>query len=93
MIDYMEALFESISLVQEHLVIRTEKNYSRTIFIDDCGIDATDFDIEREMRGTTASSTRDTRPPRNSSNPRTSWSKFFTALKERFGWKDSTVLP
>ncbi|HOR48786.1 MAG TPA: patatin-like phospholipase family protein, partial [Rectinema sp.] len=41
MLDYMESLFESVSTVQEQLAIRTEKNYSRTIYIDDCGIDST----------------------------------------------------
>jgi NTE family protein len=88
MIDYMEALFESISLVQEQLVIRTEKNYSRTIFIDDCGIEATDFDIERgdarynslfESGYAAASKFFESQTP---------WSKFFTALKDRFEWKE-----
>jgi len=46
MLDYMRSLFESVSTVQEQLAIRTEKNYSRTIYIDDCGIEATDFDIQ-----------------------------------------------
>jgi len=88
MIDHMEAIFESISVVQEHLVIKTEKDYSRTVFIDDRGIEATDFDIEaddakyRELFESGFSATK------SFFETRTEWSKFFSALKERFGWKD-----
>lgn len=88
MVDYMEALFETISLVQEHLVIRTEKNYSRTIFIDDCGIEATDFDIELGDARYTSLFDSGYSAASKFFETRTPWSKFFTALKERFGWKE-----
>ncbi len=88
MIDYMGALFESISLVQEQLVIRTEKNYSRTVFIGDCGIEATDFDIE--LGDTRYNSLFDSGYSAASKffESRTPWSKFFSALKEKLGWKE-----
>ncbi len=87
-IDYMGALFESISLVQEQLVIRTEKNYSRTVFIGDCGIEATDFDIE--LGDTRYNSLFDSGYSAASKffESRTPWSKFFSTLKEKLGWKE-----
>ena len=44
-VDYVGALFESLLLVQEQLVLSSEKNIGRTIFIDDEGVPMTDFDI------------------------------------------------
>jgi len=44
-VDYVAALFESLLLVQERLGMRGESSRERTIFIDDCGIPQTDFDI------------------------------------------------
>lgn len=44
-IDYIGALFESLLLVQEQLVLYGEKNKDRTIFIDDAGVPMTQFDI------------------------------------------------
>ncbi|MEN6492469.1 MAG: patatin-like phospholipase family protein [Rectinema sp.] len=88
MIDYMEALFESVSLVQERLVIRTEKNYSRTIFIDDCGIEATDFDIELDDARYKSLFDSGYSATAAFFESRTEWSKFFSSLKERLGWKE-----
>jgi NTE family protein len=88
MIDYMEALFESLLLVQEQLVIRTEKNYSRTIFIDDCGVESTDFDIERGDERYTNLFNSGYAAASKFFEARTPWSKFFAALRERFGWKE-----
>lgn len=88
MLDHMEALFESISVVQEHLVIKTEKDYSRTVFIDDCGIEATDFNIQPEDEKYKALYAAGYSATRSFFETRTEWSKFFAALKERFGWKD-----
>lgn len=45
LVDYVGALFESLLLVQEQLVLGSEKNIGRTIFIDDEGVPMTDFDI------------------------------------------------
>lgn len=45
MIDYLGALFESLLLVQEQLVLYGEKNKERTIFIDDKGVPQTTFNI------------------------------------------------
>ena len=88
MLDHMEALFESISVVQEHLVIKAEKDYARTIFIDDCGIEATDFDIQADDDKYRALFNSGFAATQAFFETRTEWSKFFSALKERFGWKD-----
>lgn len=87
-LDYMDALFESISLVQEQLAIRTEKNYSRTIFIDDCGIMATDFDIEKGDARYTSLFDSGYSATSGFFEAKRDWSKFFSALKERLGWKE-----
>ena len=45
MVDYIGALFESLLLVQEQLVLYGERNKGRTIFIDDKGVPMTNFNI------------------------------------------------
>lgn len=87
-LNHMEALFESISIVQEHLAIRSEKEYARTIFIDDCGVDATDFDITIEDAKYRALVKSGYSASKAFFENKTEWSKFFSALKEKFGWKD-----
>jgi NTE family protein len=44
-VDYIGALFESLLLVQEQMVLRDGKQAERTIFIDDKGVSPTQFDI------------------------------------------------
>jgi len=88
MIDYMGALFESVSVVQEQLVVRSEKNYSRTIFIDDCGIESTDFDIEPGDARYTSLFDSGYSGTTEFFESKTDWKKFFISLKERFGWKE-----
>ena len=45
-VDYIGALFESLLLVQEQMVLRDGKQGERTIFIDDKGVPPTQFDIK-----------------------------------------------
>jgi len=45
-VQYVGALFETLLLVQERLVLQEERRRGRTIFIDDGGIASTDFDVE-----------------------------------------------
>ena len=45
-VNYISALFESLLLVQDQMVLRDAKQASRTILIDDAGISSTKFDIE-----------------------------------------------
>ncbi|HEY9053948.1 MAG TPA: patatin-like phospholipase family protein [Rectinemataceae bacterium] len=45
LVDYIGALFESLLLVQDRLVLMDESQTSRSILIDDCGISQTQFDI------------------------------------------------
>jgi len=88
MLDYMRSLFESVSTVQEQLAIRTEKNYSRTIYIDDCGIEATDFDIQPGDERHRMLIDSGFRATREFFESRTEWSQFLAFLRERFGWKE-----
>lgn len=88
MLDYMESLFESVSTVQEQLAIRTEKNYSRTIYIDDCGIDSTDFDIEPEDERYKKLVESGYKATKEFFESKTEWSQFLAFLKDRFGWKE-----
>ncbi len=45
LVDYIGALFESLLLVQDRLVLMDEAQTSRSILIDDCGVPQTQFDI------------------------------------------------
>jgi len=89
MIEYVSALFESLLLVQEHLVIQSEKNFSRTIFIDDKGVQPTDFDIEPADERYKALFESGYSSASAFFEFRSEWSKFFRSLRERFGWKES----
>ncbi len=46
--DYVGAVFESLVLVQERLVISDERNRERTVYIDDTGVPITDFNVGLE---------------------------------------------
>jgi len=88
MIGYLTALSESVTIVQEHLAIRNEKNYKRTIFIDDCGIDATNFDIEAGDTRYTQLVESGYKATKAFFETKTEWSQFISLLKEHFGWKE-----
>lgn len=89
MTDYITALFESLLLVQEHLVIQSEKNHHRTIFIDDCGIRPTDFDIDVQDERYMALFQSGYQSAASFFEKKSEWGAFFRALKQRFGWKES----
>jgi len=88
MIDYISALFESLLLVQEHLTMNSERNLQRTVFIDDCGVRSTDFDIEagddryRMLYESGYTATK------NFFDRKTDWSSLFRKFRERFGWRE-----
>ena len=44
--DYIGALFESLLLVQEQMILRDAKQAERSIFIDDRGVPPTQFNIQ-----------------------------------------------
>jgi NTE family protein len=87
MIDYLGALFESLLLVQEQLILYGEKNKERTIFIDDKGVPQTTFnmavgDVVYEKlfeSGYTAS--------KDFFAEKRNWDMLLHQLQTRFGWK------
>lgn len=86
-VDYLGALFETLLLVQEQLVLYGEQNKGRTVFIDDAGVPTTDFDVETEDEvyrklfdsgyGAAAEFFAD----------KTNWTVLLHKLQTRFGWK------
>ncbi len=87
MIDYLGALFESLLLVQEQLVLYGEKNKERTIFIDDGGVAPTAFSIaagdpvyEKLFASGYKASEEFFAEKRN-------WDMLLHRLQTRFGWK------
>ncbi|MDQ7797009.1 MAG: patatin-like phospholipase family protein [Spirochaetia bacterium] len=88
MIDYVSALFESLLLVQEHLTATGEKNFGRTVFIDDCGVRPTDFDIDtRDDRYATLFKSG-YEATKDFFSAKTDWASFFRGLRARLGWKE-----
>lgn len=87
MVDYVSALFESLLLVQEKLVLYAEKNKGRTIFISDEGIPPTDFDIApgdekyAKLFGSGYSAAAEF------FDHNANWNLLLNRLQKRFGWK------
>ncbi len=88
MIEYLGALFESLLLVQEHLTMSNEKNLQRTVFIDDCGVRPTDFNIEVGDERYQALFESGYVATKEFFASKTDWTSFFRAFSERFGWKE-----
>ena len=87
MMDYVGALFESLLLVQDQLVLYGEKNKDRTIFINDQGVSPTNFNIavgdevyEKLFLSGYESS-------KEFFAEKTNWDMVLHRLQERFGWK------
>ncbi|HOV93665.1 MAG TPA: patatin-like phospholipase family protein [Spirochaetales bacterium] len=86
-IDYGDAIFDTLLTVQEQLIVGSEKNKGRTIFIDDKGISYDDFAIrvgdekyrmlyESGYGATEAFFTN-----------RSNWEQLVSQVQLRFGWR------
>lgn len=87
MIEYVGALFESLLLVQDRLVLYGEKNKGRTIIINDQGVSPTNFDIAagdvvyEKLLNSGYQATQEFFAEK------TNWDIMLHKLKTRFGWK------
>jgi len=86
-IDYVGALFESLLLVQEQLVLYGDRNKERTIFIDDEGVPMTNFNIVSgdEIYGKLFSSGYEAAKAFFAG--KTNWDILLHKVQTRFGWK------
>lgn len=86
-IDYMGALFESLLLVQEQLVLYGARNKERTLFIDDEGISMTNFNIVSgdEVYGKLFASGYES--AKGFFAGKTNWDMLLHRLQTKFGWK------
>jgi len=87
MVDYISALFESLLLVQERLVLYGEKNKGRTIFISDEGIPSTDFDLAPGDEKYAKLFDSGYRAAAEFFDHNANWDLMLNRLQKRFGWK------
>ncbi len=87
MVDYISALFESLLLVQERLVLYGEKNKGRTIFINDEGIPSTDFDLAPGDEKYAKLFDSGYRAAAEFFDHNANWDLMLNRLQKRFGWK------
>ena len=87
MADYVGALFESLLLVQERLVLYGEKNKGRTIFISDEGIPSTDFDLAPGDGKYAKLFDSGYRAASEFFDHNANWDLMLNRLQKRFGWK------
>lgn len=86
-VEYLSALFDSLLLVQEQLVLYGEKNKGRTVFINDMGVPSTNFDIETgdatyaKLYGSGYKAAQDFFAGRSN------WDMLLHKIRTRFGWK------
>ncbi|HWP69407.1 MAG TPA: patatin-like phospholipase family protein, partial [Rectinemataceae bacterium] len=88
-VDYVGALFESLLLVQEQLVLNSEKNRGRTIFIDDAGIPSTNFNIASGDATYKRLYDSGYLAAKNFFAEKTNWDILLHKIQTRFGWKGS----
>lgn len=87
LIDYVGALFESLLLVQEQLVLYGEKSRERTIFINDQGVPMTNFNIalgDAVYRKLYASGYE---AAREFFAEKANWDIILHKVQTRFGWR------
>ncbi|MFA6366126.1 MAG: patatin-like phospholipase family protein [Candidatus Hydrogenedentales bacterium] len=87
MMDYIGALFESLLLVQEQLVLYGEKNRERTIFINDQGVPSTNFNISKGDAVYEKLFYSGYLSTKEFFAEKTNWDMMLHKLKTRFGWK------
>ena len=87
MVDYVGALFESLLLVQERLVLYGEKNKGRTVFISDEGIPSTDFDLAPGDGKYAKLFDSGYRAAAEFFDHNANWDLMLNRLQKRFGWK------
>lgn len=86
LVDYLSALFESLLLVQEHLIAMNEKNKGRTIFIDDKGVPSTYFDVDTGDETYRKLYDSGYESARAFFENRTNWDMFFHGIQAKLGW-------
>jgi len=86
-IDYVGALFESLLLVQEQLVLYGERNKGRTIFIDDEGVSMTNFNIVSGDEVYEKLFNSGYEAAKAFFAGKTSWDMLLHKVQTRFGWK------
>jgi len=86
LVDYLSALFESLLLVQEHLIAMNEKNKGRTIFIDDKGVPSTYFDVDTGDETYRKLYNSGYESARAFFENRTNWDMFFHGIQAKLGW-------
>lgn len=87
MVDYGDAVFDTLLTVQEQLMVGSEKNKGRTIFIDDKGISYDDFAIEvgdEKYRMLCESGYAATEAFLTN---RSNWDQLVSRMQLRFGWR------
>jgi len=90
MMDYMNALFDSLLLVQDQLILYNEQNKERVIFIDDTGVPTKEFNIQpgdgtyQRLYDSGYGATEDF------FSQRARWDDIIRRIQNRFGWKVST---
>ena len=88
--DYMNALFDSLLLVQDQLILYNEQNKERVVFIDDMGVPTKEFNIHRgdgtyqRLYDSGYGATEDFL------SQRARWDDIIRRIQNRFGWKVST---
>jgi len=88
-VDYVGALFESLLLVQEQLVLNGEKNRGRTIFIDDAGVPSTNFDIVSGDATYRRLYVSGYEAAKGFFSEKTNWGIILHKIQTKFGWKGS----
>ena len=86
-IDYVGALFESLLLVQEQLVLYGERNKGRTIFIDDEGVSMTNFNIVSDDEVYRKLFNSGYEAAKTFFAGKTNWDMLLHKVQTRFGWK------
>ena len=87
MIDYGDAIFDTLLTVQEQLMVGSEKNKGRTVFVDDKGISYDDFaitvgDAKYRMRYESGY-----HAARAFFTNRSNWDQLVSRVQLRFGWR------
>jgi NTE family protein len=86
-VDYIGALFESLLLVQDQMILRDVRQAERTIFIDDRGVSPTQFDIQPGSPDYVKLVESGRSAAEEFFGRRFSLSLLLGRLQKRFGWK------
>lgn len=86
LVDHVGALFETLLLAQERLVFQGESPRGRTIFIDDAGVEQTEFDIKVGDQTYSALFDSGYRAAAAFAKDRLAADSFIGRLQRRLGW-------